>query len=407
MPSYDRIKLLEENCSAEWLTISAEDNVITGRKFTGTNGNSIFLPNAGQRHRNGYSYMGETMYYWSSTRNPLENCDEDEAYMYSKSKKWKTYDSYYRYDGQSVRPVIAEELPEDLAVALGLCPDSNHPHVIDMGEAGKWSCCNVGTVTPWEHGSRYAWGETEEKSDYSWGTYIHCDGDRNTCHDIGNDIAGTNYDVAHVIWGGGWQMPSYEQMEMLFDKCTGNSLTVNGVSGTKITGTSGNSIFLPDDNTGKYGDGYYWSSTLYTDYSFMAYSFTSGGSILQGSRGRSAGYNIRPFFVDYVTGFCSINSPKNQTTLEDTSVLFDFSINPIWNGSVIVRIFISEDPSMQSNTNHVDYTLNGKVGTPSSFSSDISGLKPNTKYYWRMAYYDWDTDAYIDCSPVYWFITGN
>ena len=53
------------------------------------------------------------------------------------------------------------------------CPDSNHPHMIDLGlpSGTKWACCNVGATTPEGYGGYYAWGETSEKSVYNWNTY--------------------------------------------------------------------------------------------------------------------------------------------------------------------------------------------------------------------------------------------
>lgn len=58
------------------------------------------------------------------------------------------------------------------------CPDSNHPHLIDLGlpSGTKWACCNVGAKKPEEFVGYYAWGDTEEKSWYDWSTYIYCDG---------------------------------------------------------------------------------------------------------------------------------------------------------------------------------------------------------------------------------------
>ena len=50
---------------------------------------------------------------------------------------------------------------EDASVTLGICPDRYHPHVVDLGSAGKWSCCNMGGDAPWEMGGRCAWGDTE------------------------------------------------------------------------------------------------------------------------------------------------------------------------------------------------------------------------------------------------------
>lgn len=99
-----------------------------------------------------------------------------------------------------------------------LCPDNNHPHLIDLGlpSGTKLAFCNVDTdhpenQSPANRGGYYACGETETKTTYDWSTYTHCDGLSSTCHNLGNDIAGTQYDVAHVKWGGSWVMPSQEQ----------------------------------------------------------------------------------------------------------------------------------------------------------------------------------------------------
>lgn len=174
------------------------------------------------------------------------------------------------------------------------CPDSNHPHLIDLGlpSGTKWACCNVGAEKPENYGSYFAWGETAEKTRYYWDTYTHCDGSYSTCHDIGKDIAGTQYDAATVNWGSPWVMPSKEQMEELKNNCTLEWTTENGVNGLRFTGLrftgpNGASIFLPtagsrrgDDlyNAGSYG--LYWSSTLYESYTYYAWSlyFSSGAS---------------------------------------------------------------------------------------------------------------------------------
>ena len=48
------------------------------------------------------------------------------------------------------------------------CPDSKHPHLIDLGlpSGTKWACCNVdddpSKQSPTSNGSYYAWGETKE-----------------------------------------------------------------------------------------------------------------------------------------------------------------------------------------------------------------------------------------------------
>jgi len=156
------------------------------------------------------------------------------------------------------------------------CPDDNHPHAIDLGlpSGTKWACCNVGADTPKGYGDYYAWGEIEEKEIYDWNTYIHCDGTEESCHDIGSDIAGTQYDVAHMKWGGSWVMPSSDQIIELVNNCTYTWTSINGVWCGHFTGPSGSTIILPgagyrflgdlyhDSSRGYYScSGYYWSST--------------------------------------------------------------------------------------------------------------------------------------------------
>ena len=43
------------------------------------------------------------------------------------------------------------------------CPDTNHPHLIDLGlpSGTKWACCNVDASKPEEYGGYYACGETQ------------------------------------------------------------------------------------------------------------------------------------------------------------------------------------------------------------------------------------------------------
>ena len=146
------------------------------------------------------------------------------------------------------------------------------PQAIDLGlpSGTKWANMNVGSTNPEEYGGYYAWGEIEEKDYYDWSTYIHCDGSDDTCYDLGEDISGTEYDVAHVKWGGDWRMPTQEEFKELFDNCTSEWTTLNGVDGWKFASNiNGNSIFLPAAGCRWHGDlnsagsyGFYWSSTL-------------------------------------------------------------------------------------------------------------------------------------------------
>ncbi|MBR6600333.1 MAG: hypothetical protein IKK87_00565 [Bacteroidaceae bacterium] len=191
-----------------------------------------------------------------------------------------------------------------------LCNDANHVHAVDLGLSVKWACCNVGASVPEGYGGYYAWGETEEKSSYTEDTYKYCnDRDGNgwcsedEYQNIGSNISGTSYDVAHVKWGGGWRMPTEDEIQELINKCSWKWTTVNGIRGYKVTGPNGSSIFLPAAGD-RYGTGVsyrgsygsYWSGTLSEGYSNNAYClhfFSSGGGSWGGNY-RSNGRTVRP-----------------------------------------------------------------------------------------------------------------
>lgn len=198
-----------------------------------------------------------------------------------------------------------ESIPTpDNPVAYTFCPDSHHPHMIDLGlpSGTKWACCNVGASKPEDYGGYYAWGETKEKSRYDYSTYIHCDGSYETCHDIGNDIAGTQYDAATANWGSAWVMPSLEQMNELKGKCTSMWTTGNGINGIRFTASNGTSIFLPAAGyrwggvLGYAGSkGGYWSSTLYESYNSHACDlYFLSGDVYMNDYSREYGQSVRP-----------------------------------------------------------------------------------------------------------------
>ena len=99
MPTYEQCKELLDNCISEWTT----QNDVNGRKFTGPNGGTIFLPAAGVRWHSDLNEAGWGGDYWSSTlyeSYPSGACGlgfgwAGELYM----------GSYGRYGGLTVRPV--------------------------------------------------------------------------------------------------------------------------------------------------------------------------------------------------------------------------------------------------------------------------------------------------------------
>ncbi|MBE6309354.1 MAG: adenosylhomocysteinase [Bacteroidales bacterium] len=169
--------------------------------------------------------------------------------------------------------------------------------IVDLGLSVKWASCNVGATQPWEYGGYYAWGETEEKSEYSWSTYKYWrDKNGNGRYDynastseltnIGSNISGTQYDAATVKWGGSWRMPTKAEQDELHTKCTWQWTTLNSVNGYRVTGPNGNSIFLPATGIsgGQFSTGFlqgsfgfYWSGSLSTVwYDNRAYNMNFG-----------------------------------------------------------------------------------------------------------------------------------
>ena len=135
-----------------------------------------------------------------------------------------------------------------MAQTANLCPDSNHPHLIDLGlpSGTKWACCNVGASSPQDYGNYYAWGETVVKDYYHWDSYQYGNANLGQCQSIGSDISGTQYDAARAEWKARWQMPTQAQVQELLANCTFEESQMGGVNGGKLTAPNGNSIFLPD-----------------------------------------------------------------------------------------------------------------------------------------------------------------
>ena len=226
--------------------------------------------------------------------------------------------------GSSVLCSCSKDDVEDTPPATVTPPGDNvteekdtHEYV-DLGlpSGTLWATCNVGASKPEEYGDYYAWGETEPKNEHSWVSYKYCKGSKSTMTKYctrSSDGAVDNKtelepsdDAATVNWGSGWQMPSEEQCDELYNSSntTTTWTTLNGVRGRKITSKSnGNSIFLPAagwrdgtslDDAGSDGDGFYWSRSLVTGNSNYA-CYLSGTNT--DSFNRYYGLSVRPVRV--------------------------------------------------------------------------------------------------------------
>lgn len=184
--------------------------------------------------------------------------------------------------------------------------------VVVDGKKILWAKTNIGAEKPADYGDYYAWGETETKSIYSESAYkfyqyfeevpgtedpvtgIISGGKPGYYQyvDIGTDISGTEYDVAHVKWQGDWRMPSLKEQNALNSQCDWTCVQMKNsnnevVDGYKVAkkGDSTTFIFLPFTGyrstsrlNNASSNGYCWSSSLYVlDSSYSCdFGFISG-----------------------------------------------------------------------------------------------------------------------------------
>ena len=157
------------------------------------------------------------------------------------------------------------------------CPDSNHPHWIDLGlpNGTKWRCCNEGASTPEGYGGYYEFGQ-----------------------------------VASA--------PSAYQIQELLNHTTSVWTTKNGVNGRKFTGSNGGTIFLPAAGYRGAGgfssrvglDGYYWSATpIYEGFACVLY-FRSSRADWGGNGSRDIGLSVRPVADSEETRVVPIHSDE-------------------------------------------------------------------------------------------------
>ncbi|MBR2193645.1 MAG: hypothetical protein IKN83_08130 [Bacteroidaceae bacterium] len=196
--------------------------------------------------------------------------------------------------------------------AYKTCPDDHHPHIIDLGlpSGTLWACCNVGANKPKEYGNKYAWGETEEKDVFNFRTYKHayytdnqnsgpCDfwESQYVCwyyKYIGENICGTEYDVAHAKWGTNWQMPTYKQAEEIINYWRRYDEFGDEEScGVRFYFDNGGMLVLPEIA--------YWTGTLnhyQPQYAWQFYSYREHTRLNgYGQRGRIEGFPIRPVWI--------------------------------------------------------------------------------------------------------------
>ena len=115
MPTIDEFEELFTECKKEW--IEDTENHVAGYKFTGPNGNSIFLPAAGTRTQGNVSGEGLNGYYLSGSINATDNRFAM-AYSFDKNAARRTTTPVYQ--ALAIRPVsVAKNVKFDKTKLIG------------------------------------------------------------------------------------------------------------------------------------------------------------------------------------------------------------------------------------------------------------------------------------------------
>ena len=243
---------------------------------------------------------------------------------------------------------------------VGIKSSSSHsvatPEIVDLGLPSgiKWASFNLGASKPEEFGDYFAWGETEpyyepgfaqsespvwkpgKENGYYWSSYKWCMGIHSSITKYcinpsygyngftdGKTLLDFEDDAAKVNLGDKWRIPTTAEMDELVYNCTWKWTSMNGISGYKVTGPNGNSIFLPAAGLrNEYGfhtgsGGYYWGANIetasisydatyiYLDSSEYGWSYTL----------RCEGLSIRPVYGDHI--------PVASVFLDKSSLVFN------------------------------------------------------------------------------------
>ena len=256
MPTDEDFKELKENCSCEKTTV----NGVSGYRYTGWNGNSIFLPDG--QIKNGPNLTSDLFKcaYWTSFCMYYSISTAQQASAFAPNGNLSKIDRAY---GLAIRPVNDASTGSDIdgyvvhrtdgAVDYYTFQEVDHieaylekeydPNApsdgdyIDLGLPSgiKWASCNLGGVNPWDFGDYYT----------GYSAYMQ-----------------------EVAVPEGYSIPGSGNFEELIENCEVKTVTYNNVQGNMFTSKiNGNKIFLPfagwyDDRGKYYSNGArYWSFT--------------------------------------------------------------------------------------------------------------------------------------------------
>ena len=208
----------------------------------------------------------------------------------------------------------SETLKQTLTVETTM--PEEEPEAVDLGLSVRWASANLGSASIVEPGIFVAWGAREQQDTYDWDHYLWGREKQlsryNTKVSQGTVDNETTLrdedDIAHLLLGGNWRMPTVEEVSELVENCTW-SLHQSEEQGNYYEATSlknGKSIRFPVNPyiTQNYAGGSamkdnisLWSSSLNADNpttAFTLFCLETGRPVTLMEFPRSYGMPIRP-----------------------------------------------------------------------------------------------------------------
>lgn len=192
----------------------------------------------------------------------------------------------------------------------------------------------IGTETDW--GTYVSWGNIDghnqgEGYNFSNSNYNSSAGASLTYNISATDAA---HDICLARLGEGYNLPTTEQFQELYDNTDNEWTTINGVAGWKCMKKTDHSVYVFFPASGYYNGtslsaretyGYYWSQEIYSD-TLACNLRVYTGNILQDANYRSRGLSVRPVYTP--------SEPKTSKTLSYTINQTNHTASP---SSIIVK----------------------------------------------------------------------
>ena len=294
-------------------------------------------------------------------------------------------------DGTSLR-LNVDDIQRAVFETAFVNPAGTVATAVDLGlpSGVKWASWNLGATKSEEYGGYYGWGDVT-------GQKTSTDVDDYPSSTPPAEISGTQYDIAKALWGSEWRMPTYDDIQELYENCQFYKSDNN----IEIVGPNKNSIILPLAGSREESEiydtvnyGYYWSGTRHKDDAKCAWLLNfdmvnnkyglAGGS-------RHFGLTVRPVFGKPIVVSVSTGS---ATGITESGATISGTISGV-SSSVTVGIIYGTSSTLSS-------TSGTKKSTTSkdNYSVTLSGLSANTTYYYRAyalindKYYYGDTKSF-------------